>query len=68
MLAITGARMAPIRPLTEQSPTAALLVVVGNSSDVNEYIVATADEIQSFPTSERAVRISEGSMLQSIIF
>ncbi len=53
-----GAMMAPIRPQTEQRPTAALLVVVGNSSDVNEYIVATADEMHSFPTREKTTRTS----------
>lgn len=53
-----GATMAPIRPQTEQRPTAALLVVVGNSSDVNEYMVATADEMHSFPISENTIRIS----------
>jgi len=57
-----GAKIAPMRPLTEQIPTAALLVVVGNSSDVNEYMVATADEMHSLPTREKTIGILNRSV------
>ena len=51
-----GAKMPPMRPLVEHRPTAALRVTVGKSSDVNEYDVATAHEMNNLPISEKTVR------------
>lgn len=57
-----GANMAPTRPLTEQSPIAALLVDVGKSSDAKEYTVENAHEMKSFPIKDNEVRTAAGSV------
>ena len=54
--AMIGAKIAPIRPLVEHSPTAVLLITVGKSSELIVYAEAAADEMNSFPTSANPVR------------